>query len=102
MLPSMGFPGHSVGKECVYNAGDTRGAVSVPGSGRFPWRRAWQPTLVPVPGEIHGQRSQQGYRPQGHKRSDMNEANEHINTLPTIYNASLIQTKFKIPQVPIF
>ena len=54
MLPSMGFPGDSVGKECVCNAGDTRGTVSVPGSGPFPWRRAWQPTLVSVPGEIHG------------------------------------------------
>ena len=63
MLPSMGFPGDSVGKEFVYNAGDTRDAVSVPGSGRSPCRRAWQPTLVFVPGEIHGQRSQEGYSP---------------------------------------
>ena len=24
---------------------------SVPGLGRFPWRRTWQPTLIFVPGE---------------------------------------------------
>ena len=30
---------------------------SIPGSGRFPQRRKWQPTLVFLPGESHGQRS---------------------------------------------
>ena len=28
-----------------------------------PWRRAWQPTLVFLPGESHGQRSLVGYSP---------------------------------------
>ena len=28
-----------------------------------PWRRAWQPTLVFLPGESHGQRSLAGYSP---------------------------------------
>ena len=35
------------------------GSISV--SGRFPWRRAWQPTPVFLPGESHGQRSLEGY-----------------------------------------
>ena len=30
---------------------------------KIPWRRKWQPTLVPLPGEFHGQRSQAGYSP---------------------------------------
>ena len=30
---------------------------SVPGLGRFPWRRAWQSTPVFLPGDSHGQRS---------------------------------------------
>jgi len=30
---------------------------------KIPWRRAWQPTLVLLPGECHGQRSLAGYRP---------------------------------------
>ena len=31
---------------------------------KIPWRRAWQPTLVFLPGESHGQRSLVGYSPQ--------------------------------------
>ena len=32
-----------------------------------PWRKAWQLTLVFLPGESHGQRSLAGYSPQGQK-----------------------------------
>ena len=46
------------------NAGD---AGLIPGSGRFPWRRKWQPTPVFLPGQSHGQRSLVGYSPWGHK-----------------------------------
>jgi len=45
-------------------------AGSIPGSGRFPWRRKWQPTPVFLFGESHGQRSLAGYSPWGHKESD--------------------------------
>ena len=31
------------------------------------WRRKWQPTLVFLPGESHGQRSLAGYSPWDHK-----------------------------------
>ena len=31
--------------------------------GKIPWRRAWQPTSVFLPGESHGQRSLAGYGP---------------------------------------
>ena len=37
------------------------------------WRRKWQPTLVFLPGETHGQRSLAGYGPRGHKVSDTTE-----------------------------
>ena len=37
-------------------------------SSPMPWRRAWQPTPVFLPGESHGQRSLVGYSPWGHKR----------------------------------
>ena len=30
---------------------------------KIPWRRAWQPTPVFLPGESHGQRSLVGYSP---------------------------------------
>ena len=39
----------------------------------MPWRRAWQPTPVFLPGESHGQRSLEDYSPWGCKESDMTE-----------------------------
>ena len=44
-----------------------------PWVGKIPWRRAWQPTPVFLPGEFHGQRSLVGYSPWGHKELDMTE-----------------------------
>ena len=55
------------------NAGDIREVGSIPGSGRSPWRRAWQPTPVFFPEESHGQSSLAGYSPWGAKESDMTE-----------------------------
>ena len=40
---------------------------------KIPWRRAWQPTPVFLPGESHGQRSLVGYSPWGHKDLDTTE-----------------------------
>ena len=37
--------------ECEFN----------PWVGKIPWRRAWQPAVVFLPGESHGQRSLAGY-----------------------------------------
>ena len=42
-----------------------------PWVGKTPWRRAWQPTWVFLPGESHGQRSLEGYSPWDHKESDI-------------------------------
>ena len=66
----MGFPGGSDGKESTYNAGDLG---LIPGSGRSPWRRTWQPTPVFLPEEFHGQRRLVGCSPWGHKESDTTE-----------------------------
>ena len=44
-----------------------------PWVGKIPWRRAWQPTPVFLPGETHGQRSLVGYSPWGHKGLDTTE-----------------------------
>ena len=49
--------------------------------GKIPWRRKWQPTPVFLPGESHGQRSLEGYSPQGHKESDTTEW-LHFTSLP--------------------
>ena len=47
-------------KRCKFN----------PWVGKIPWRRAWQPTPVLLPGEFHGRRSLADYRLWGHKGSD--------------------------------
>ena len=44
-----------------------------PRVGKIPWRRKWQPTLVPLPGKADGQRSLVGYSPWGRKELDMTE-----------------------------
>ena len=61
-------------KNLPANAGDARDSGSIPGLGRSPWRRKWQPTPVFLPGESHGQGSLVGYSPWRHKESDMAEA----------------------------
>ena len=44
-----------------------------PWVGKIPWRRAWQPTPVFLPGEFYGQRSLLGYSPWGCKELDVTE-----------------------------
>ena len=68
-----GCPGVASVKNLPANAGDIRDVGSIPGSGRFPWRREWQPTPAFLPGESHGQKSLVGYSPRGHKESDTTE-----------------------------
>ena len=72
------------------NEGDVKDMDSGfnPWIGKIPWRRAWQPTPVFLPGESYGQRSLAGNSPWGHKDLDMTEAIEHactslLNQLPT-------------------
>ena len=60
----IGFPHSSVGKESACSEGKLG---LIPGSGRFPWRRKWQPTPVFLPEKSHGQRSLMG-SPWGCKR----------------------------------
>ena len=56
------------------SAGDARDRALIPGLGRSPWRRAWQPVPVSLPGESHEPRSLVGYDALGCKESDMTEA----------------------------
>ena len=71
----LGFPGGSDCKESACNAGDLGWEV--------PWRRAWQPTPVFLPGQSPGQRSLAGYSPRGCKESDTTEQlRTHTDTFP--------------------
>ena len=60
-------------KNLPANAGNARDASLIPGSGRFPWRRKWQPAPVFMPEKSHEQRSLVGYSPWGHKELDTTE-----------------------------
>ena len=57
-LPSelLGKPRWLAVKNPPANAGDMRLGLD-PWIGKMPWKRAWQPTPVVLPGESHGQRS---------------------------------------------
>ena len=50
-----GFPGGSVVNNPPANAGDTKDEGSIPGWGKIPWSRKWQPTPVFLPGKSLGQ-----------------------------------------------
>ena len=60
----MGFPGGTEEKNLPVTARDTA---------RSPGSRKWLPTPVFFPGKFRGQRSLEGYSPQGHKELDMTE-----------------------------
>jgi len=60
-------------KNLPVNEGDTRDSEFSHWVRKIPWRRAWQPTPIFLPGESHGQRSLVGYSPLGCKESDMTE-----------------------------
>ena len=72
-----GFPGDLVVKNPPANAGNAGDTGSIPGSGRPPWRRKWQPIPIFLPRKSHGQRSLVGCSPWGHKRVGHDLVTEH-------------------------
>ena len=58
-----GFPDCTSGKEPAYQSRGHKRQGFDPCVRNIPWRRAWQPTPVFLPGESHGQRSLAGYSP---------------------------------------
>ena len=73
IVPNYGFPAGSVVKKPPANAGDTRDAGLIPGSGRSPGEGHGNPLQYSWPGESHGQNSLAGYSPWGRKASDTTE-----------------------------
>ena len=72
-LLSLGFLSGSVVKNLPANAGDARDSGLIPGSGRSPWSKKWQPTPIFLPGKPYGQRNLAGCSPWGHNESDTTE-----------------------------
>ena len=65
-----GFPGGVSGKELACQCRRCKRHGFDPWVGKISWRRAWQPTLVSLPGDSHGQRSLVGYSPGGRTEPD--------------------------------
>ena len=81
-LEYYGLPQWLNGNESACTAGDVGEAGSVPGLGKMPWRKKWQPTPVFLPGEFHGQRSLMDFSPWNGKESDTIEhSRAHLNIL---------------------
>ena len=73
----VGFSDAPSGKESAWQRRRCKRQGFDPWVGKIPWRRAWQPAPVFLPGESHGQRSRGGYSPQGHKELDGTEVTQH-------------------------
>ena len=77
------------------DAGGTRYTGLIPGQGRSPWRRKWQPTTVFLPGRSHGQRSLVGYSLWGCEESDTIErlafshASQYLLIPPTFHSKNV-------------
>ena len=57
------FPGGARGKESICQCRRGKRHGFDPWVGKIPWRRKWEPTLLFLPVESHGQRSLAGYSP---------------------------------------
>ena len=62
-------PGGTSGKEPACQCRKHKSYRFDPWVRKMPWRRAWEPTPVFLPGESHGQKSLAGYSPQGLRES---------------------------------
>ena len=63
-----GFPGGATGKEPTCQHRKHKRSGFHPCVGKIPWRRAWQPTPVFLPGDSHEQRSLVGLQSIGLQR----------------------------------
>ena len=81
--PPSGFPRWRSGKKPTRHC---RRCRFDPWVRKIPWRRAWQPTSIFLPGEAHRQRSLVGYSPWGHKESDTTEhTHTHYTSYPRVW-----------------
>ena len=79
-LPTPGFFGFSGGSDSKESTCNVRRPGFSPWVGKIPWRRAWEPTPVFLPGESPW--TEGGYSPGGCKESDMTE---RLSTMTMIY-----------------
>ena len=73
LLPFQSFPGGASGKEPACQCRRHKRLRFKFWVWKIPWRRAWQPTPVSLPGESHGWRSLASYSPWGREGSETTE-----------------------------
>ena len=75
-----GFPGRASGKEhtCQCRRCEKCGFSHL--VEKSPWRGAWQPTPIFLPGESHGPKNLVGYSLRGCKELDTTEVTSHAHT----------------------
>ena len=61
MASSVAITGGASGKEPACQCRRCKRCGFYPWVGKIPWRRAWQPTSIFLPGKFHGQRDLAGY-----------------------------------------
>ena len=71
------FLGGASGKEPACQCRRCKRCGFDPWVKKIPWRRAWQPTPVFLPGKSHEQRGLVGYSPWSHKELDTTETHIH-------------------------
>ena len=92
---TWGLPGGASNKEPICQCRRHKRYGYDPWVRKIPWRRAWQPTSVFLPGEYHGQRSLVGYKSTGSQRIRCNWSDlAHTHTRYHLYMESKIQQKW--------
>ena len=66
-----------------------------------PWKRAWQPTPVFLPGESHGQRILVGYSPGGHQELDTTEVTARSLLISSLFLSKCHSTNRLLSQPPL-
>ena len=70
--------------------------------GKIPWRRAWQTTLVFLPGESHRLWSLMGYCPQGHKELHMTNLDSILKSRNIILSTKVCLVKAMVFPVVMY
>ena len=97
-LFDLSFPGGASGRECTCQCRRQKRHGFHLWVGKIPWRRAWQPTKVFLPGKSHGQRNLAGYSSWGRKELDMTEATEHASKMKVNSFSHKGWTRITFPQ----
>ena len=94
LMLRLGFPGGRVVKESLKETWIWSLDWEDPWVGKIPWSRKWQPTPVFLSGELHGQRSLEGYSSWSCKESDMTAWLSIHPVLKLLANLSIIQVLY--------